>query len=116
LVVYETEPEAAPEVAADATVDPEESNGGHAIDADEELGIQRDEEELIEDGEGEGEATEEVVGAGAEGDGEAVEKPQGEISPSLIKRGRSADLEEGGEEVVGKKVKIDGTLPSPLQR
>jgi len=58
---------------------------------------------LIEDGEGE----DEVVGAGAEGANE-VKKAEGEISPSLIKRGRSADLEEGGEEVVGKKVKIDG--------
>jgi hypothetical protein len=65
---------------------------------------------LIEDGEGEGEVTDEVVGGGAEGDVKAVEKSEGEISPSLIKRGRSADLEEGGEEVVGKKVKIDGKL------
>jgi hypothetical protein len=64
---------------------------------------------LIEDGEGEGEATDEVVGeAEAEADNEAVQKAEGEISPSLIKRGRSADLEEGSEEVAGKKVKIDG--------
>jgi hypothetical protein len=64
---------------------------------------------LIEDGEGEGEATDEVVGE-AEADNEAVQKAEGEISPSMIKRGRSADLEEGSEEVVGKKVKIDGKL------
>jgi hypothetical protein len=70
---------------------------------------------LIEDGEGDGEGADEVVGAEATGDDE-VAKPQGEISPSLIKRGRSADLEEGSEEVVGKKVKIDGKLPSLLQR
>jgi len=64
---------------------------------------------LIEDGEGEGEAADEAVGADNEGAGE-VKKAEGEISPSLIKRGRSADLDEGGEEVVGKKVKIDGKL------
>jgi hypothetical protein len=70
---------------------------------------------LIEDGEGEGEGADEVVGAETTGDDEQ-EKPQGEISPSLIKRGRSADLEEGGEEVVGKKVKVDGKLFSLLRR
>jgi len=66
---------------------------------------------LIEDGDGDGEA--EAVGATAETGAEvgAAEKAEGEISPSLVKRGRSADLEEGGEEVVGKKVKIDGKLP-----
>jgi hypothetical protein len=80
------------------------------IDADDELGIQRDDDELIEDGEGEGEVTDEVVGADADGEVKAVENPEGVISPSLIKRGRSADLEEGGEEAVGKKVKIDGKL------
>jgi hypothetical protein len=65
---------------------------------------------LIEDGEGEGE--DETAGVTTETGAE--EKAEGEISPSLIKRGRSADLEEGGEEVVGKKVKIDGKLPSLL--
>lgn len=68
---------------------------------------------MIEDGDGEGEAETEAVGATTEtgAEVEVVEKAEGEISPSLIKRGRSADLEEGGEEVVGKKVKIDGKLP-----
>ena len=64
---------------------------------------------MVEDGEGEGEAADEVVGADKE-EAHEVKKAEGEISPSLIKRGRSADLEEGGEEVVGKKVKIDGKL------
>lgn len=105
--VYETETEPAPEVEADATVNAEESNGGHVIDADEELGIQRDDDELIEDGEGE-DGTAGVAAEAEVEEPEAVaEKAEGEISPSLIKRGRSADLEEGGEEVVGKKVKID---------
>ena len=65
---------------------------------------------MIEDGEGGAEA--EAAGATTETGAEVgeAEKPEGEISPSLIKRGRSADLEEGGEEVVGKKVKIDGKL------
>ena len=70
---------------------------------------------MIEDEEGEGlRGADELVGGDEKGDDEG-EKPEGEISPSLIKRGRSADLEEGGEEVVGKKVKIDGKLPSLLQ-
>ena len=65
---------------------------------------------MIEDGEGDAEA--EAAGATTEpGAGvEVVEKAEREISPSLVKRGRSADLDEGGEEVVGKKVKIDGKL------
>ena len=68
---------------------------------------------MIEDGEGEAEAEAEAARATTEtGAGvEVAEKAEGEISPSLVKRGRSADLEEGGEEVVGKKVKIDGKLP-----
>lgn len=59
---------------------------------------------------------EDTGGAEAEAEDEVVdteagaEKAEGEISPSLIKRGRSADLEEGDEDVVGKKVKIDGKL------
>lgn len=59
---------------------------------------------------------EDAGGAEAEAEDEVVdteagaEKEEGEISPSLIKRGRSADLEEGDEDVVGKKVKIDGKL------
>ena len=71
---------------------------------------------MIDDGEGEAEA--EAVGTTTETGAEAdvAEKAQGEISPSLTKRGRSADLHEGGEEVVGKKVKIDGKLPALLQR
>jgi hypothetical protein len=65
---------------------------------------------LIDDGEGE----DGTAGVAPEPEVEepeaAAEKTEGEISPSLIKRGRSADLEEGSEEVVGKKVKIDGKL------
>jgi hypothetical protein len=38
---------------------------------------------------------------------------EGQISPSLIKRGRSADL-EGGEQVLGKKVKIGGMSLLPF--
>jgi hypothetical protein len=71
---------------------------------------------LIDDGEGE-DGTAGVAAEAEVEEPEAVaERAEGEISPSLIKRGRSADLEEGSEEVVGKKVKIDGKLPSLLQR
>jgi hypothetical protein len=78
------------------------------------LGIQRDEEELVDGGDGgedgEGTAGTNVVeGADAEHGADLEEKvKEGEISPSFIKRGRSADLEEGDEEVAGKKVKIGG--------
>jgi hypothetical protein len=54
---------------------------------------------LIEDGEGE--AEEETAGVTTEPEVEELEavaeKAEGESSPSLIKRGRSADLEEGSE-------------------
>jgi hypothetical protein len=65
---------------------------------------------LIEDGEDETADTTTEPGVKVD----VAEKVEGGISPSVIKRGRSADLEEGGEEVVGKKVKIAGKLPSLL--
>ena len=116
MEVYETKPEAEPtEVEADASVDPVE-NGEHQISADDELGIEREgegeREPLVDDGEAENDAGAEVaVEGGTTEIAEDVKAGEGDVSPTLIKRGRSADLEED-DDVAGKKVKIDGmSLP-----
>ena len=116
MTVYETKPEAEPtEVEADASVDPEE-NGEHVISADDELGIERqgEGEQLVDDGEAANDAVAEVAVEGETTESaEGVKAGEGDVSPTLIKRGRSADLEED-DDVAGKKVKIDGMSPPPL--
>jgi len=116
LEVYETKLEAGPtEVEADASVDPEE-NGEHVISADDELGVERqgEGEQLVDDGEVEHAAGDEAAVEGeTTEDLKCVKAGEGDVSPTLIKRGRTADPEED-EDVAGKKVKIDGMSPPLL--
>lgn len=99
-----------------------EAEGGKPIDADDELGIQHPDEEEEEDlvGEEEGEAKSEVKGEmnGADTEiakGEDAEPrleqmggKEGEVEISPPKRARSVSVHLDEEEVVGKRVKMDG--------
>ena len=137
-IVYEAQAEEAEELEPDATVDPDQShsndnrdgngNGdeanegeGKPIDADDELGIQHPEEEeedLVGEEEGEGESevkgemngadTAIVTGEDAESRPKEIGGKEGEVEISPQKRARSVSVHLDEEEVVGKRVKMDG--------
>lgn len=99
-----------------------EAEGGKPIDADDELGIQHPEEEEEEElvGEEEGEAESEVksevngadaaraIGADAEPRPDGIGGKEEEVEISPPKRARSVSVHLDEEEVVGKRVKMDG--------